>query len=60
MAVSIAVLDFEMTQEVLEGHVYQYNATCVSFFSKALTNLICHFLVALSEAEFQSDYIPYR
>ena len=35
-------------------------ATCVSFFSKALTNLICHFLVALSDAEFRSDYIPYR
>lgn len=55
LTVSITVLGFVEAQEVREGRVYQYVQPVFLYFfqNKPLTNLICHFLVALSDAEFQ-------
>ena len=55
MTVSITVLGLVEAQgEVHEGRVYQYVQPVFLYFfqTKPLTNRTCHFLVALSDAEF--------
>ena len=54
MTVSITVLGLVEAQEVREGRVYQYVQPVFLYFfqTKPLTNRTCHFLVALSDAEF--------